>query len=200
MERASAASLGAGGHLKGAPQTPTTTLAALEGREDAAETLGAGHRVELVGVGEPGGRVEVVVRAERDDEDVRLVDARVRRHRPRLRIDRRDRLAQEPNARLREARIGQSHGVGLDASEHHVELRVAEHERVGPVDQRDAGVVAELLGEDRGQLETAEPGAEDQDPLVHRASLSALRSTAARSPPIRRGGRADAARRQSREW
>src|SRR5436309_481312 len=66
----------------------------------SAASLGAGNRVELVLLGEPGCRVEVVVRAEGDDEDVGLVGVRVRRHASRLRVDRSDGLAHEVHAGL----------------------------------------------------------------------------------------------------
>ena len=53
-------------------------------------------------------------------------------------------------------------------TEHDVELRVAEHERVAVVDQRHAGLVAERVREHGCELEPAEPRAEDEDPLAHR--------------------------------
>ena len=159
--------------------------AAGERREDSREALRAGDGVELCrrrrGPASRRGRSRR--RARRRGRPPR--GRRVRRHRPRLGIDRGDRLVQEPDPRLREART-EPHRVGLRASEHHVELRVAENERVGRVDQRHVGVVAELFGEDRGQFEAAEPRAEDQD-SPHGASLSA-------SPRRRRVGTSQAVR------
>ena len=82
----SAHSLGAGGHLNGAPQTPIDRVALGERRDDPGEPLGAGDGVELVAaLGEAGRGVEVVVGAERDDQHVGLVDAGVGGHAPRLR-------------------------------------------------------------------------------------------------------------------
>ena len=98
--------------------------------------------------------------------------AAVRRHPPGLGVDRRDRLTQQANARLGERGIRQAHLGGRRLAEHHVELRVAEDEGVGAVDQRDARLVAERRRQERRQLETAEPRSQDQYARLHPRSLT----------------------------
>ena len=90
--------------------------------------------------------------------------------RSRLRVDRGDRLPQHAHARLRDVAVGQAHGVGRRAAEHHVELREAEHEAVVLVDQRHVDVVAERLRQRRAELEAAEAGPEHEHSLAHLAS------------------------------
>ena len=69
--------------MNGAPQTPIDRPALRERGEQLAQPLGAGHGVELVAaLSEPRRGVEVVVGAERHDEDVGLVDAAVGGHPP----------------------------------------------------------------------------------------------------------------------
>ena len=146
-------------------------LAAGERRAARRQPLRAGDRVELVArLGEPGRRVEVVVGAERDDEDVGVVDARVGRDPARLGIDRRDRLLQEADAGLGEVAVRKANRVQRRPPEHHVELRVAEDERVALVDQRDGDLVADRLRQHRRELEPAEAGSQDDDSL-HRTIL-----------------------------
>ena len=146
----------------------------------------SGHRVELVaGLGEARRRAHVVVGAECHDEDVGLVLAGVRRHTSVLRIDRRDRLIGEANTGLDEIAVRKPDGVGCLPPEHDVQLRVAEDEGVSLLDQDHVGVFAELLREDRRQLETAEPRPEHDYPGRHVRPLS-LPVRAAR-PCSRRG-------------
>ncbi len=71
-------------------------------------------------------------------------------------------------------------GLGRTA-EHHLELREAEDERVGAVEEHEVDAVTELVGQARGQLEAAEAGAEDDDP--HQRWFSA--SSEAGSPAMR---------------
>ena len=61
------------------------------------------------------------------------------------------------------SRYGSPDRVERRATEHHIELRVAEDERVALVDQRDLEVLVRLR-EERRELEAAEARAEDQDP------------------------------------
>ena len=69
-----AASLGAGGHLNGVPQMPTIAWPYVKPGQDAADGLRTRDRVELVaGLRQARRRRDVVVRAERNDQDVGLV-------------------------------------------------------------------------------------------------------------------------------
>ena len=146
-------------------------LAARERGQHLGHPLRAGDRVELVArLGEPGRRVEVVVGAERDDEDVGLVDPRIGRDPARLGIDRGDRLLQEADAGLGDVSVRKANGVQSRPPEHHVELRVAEDESVALVDQGDGDLVADRLREHRRELEPAEAGSQDDDSL-HRTIL-----------------------------
>ena len=129
--------------LERRPATPTIARPFVNVGQHVAQPLGAGHGVELVAaLGEPGRRVQVVVGAERDDQDVGLVRAGVRRHAPRFRVDRRDRLLQETHPGLTMSRRAAAR-PRASAAEHHVELREAEDERVALVDQGELDVVAE---------------------------------------------------------
>ena len=146
-----------------------------ERREDVAQPLGAADGVELApALREPGRCVEVVVGAEGDDEDVRLVDSSVGRHPPRLWIDRGDRLAHEADTGLGEVGIRQANLAWRLAPEHHVELRVAEDEGVVLVDQRDAGVAPERLGQESRELETAEARTQNDEACLHRTNANQL--------------------------
>ena len=79
-------SLGAGGHLKKLPSTPTIDGPRVERVDDAPRVLGAFGRVELdPAVAQAGRRVGVVVGAERDDQDVGVVCALVGDDLPRFR-------------------------------------------------------------------------------------------------------------------
>jgi hypothetical protein len=63
--------------------------------------------------------------------------------------------------------VGQPCGVHRCSTEHHVELRIPEDERVRFVDERDRNGVAERLGERRAELEPTKAGAEDEDTERH---------------------------------
>ena len=132
----------------------------------------ARKRVELASYGcEAGSRVQVVVGAERDYEDLCLVTALIGRDHPRFRIDGGDGLAQEPHARFLDRGVRESDLVSGHATEHHVELRVAEHEGVAVVDQRHPRMLTERVGQDRRELEAAEARAQNEDARSHEASL-----------------------------
>jgi hypothetical protein len=95
----------------------------------SAASFGARGRIELVAVLEQAGRgLGLVVGAERDDEDVGVVGARIGDHATGLWIDRGDRLLAELDAGLRDVVVGDPHVGGSEATEHDVELREAEHE------------------------------------------------------------------------
>ena len=135
--------------------------------------LGARDRVELLVDRQPRRRRVVVVGAEGDDEHVAVVRAGVGRHRARLRVDRLDLLAHEPDARLRDRAVREPHRLGGRPPEHDVELRVAEDERVALVHQRHLDLARRLLGEGGRELQAAEPGAEDEDLHRHGTILRA---------------------------
>ena len=54
-------------------------------------------------------------------------------------------------------------------SEHHVQLRETEYERVVAVEQHQVQRLAERFRQHRGELEAPEPGTEDDDPRPHQA-------------------------------
>ena len=137
-----------------------------------AYDLGARDRVELVaGFDEARGRVEVVVGPQRDDQDVGLVAVEIRHHLPPGGIDRGDGFLTEPDVRPREVAVEQANGLGRPLAEHHIELRETEHERIGPVDQRDVDLIAELLREPGRQFQPTEAGSEDEDGRRHRPRI-----------------------------
>ena len=112
---------------------------------------------------EAGGCGEVVVGAERDDEDVGVVGVLVGDHAAGGWVDGGDELLAEVDAGLVDGGVGGADvGAGL-AAEHELELREAEDEGVVLVDEGDADLVAELLREAGGELEATEAGAEDDD-------------------------------------
>ena len=107
-------SLGAGGHLNGAPHTPITACPLEKPADGIAHPHGALDAVELLTrFGEPGRPVHVVVGAERDDQHVGLVGAGVRGDGTGLGIDRGDRLLQEADAGLHVLAVRQPDGLGL---------------------------------------------------------------------------------------
>ena len=137
-----------------------------ESGQGVAHPLGAGDRVVLEpALREAGDRVEVVLRAERDDEDVGVVRALVGRDVTGGGVDRSDPLLPELDARLHEVPVLQLHGRRLGLAEEDVELREPERERVVLVDQRDANLVGDRVGEPARELQPAEPGSEDHDVL-----------------------------------
>ena len=129
-----------------------------------AHLLGPGDRVVLEATfGEARSRGEVVVGAERHDQDVGVVRAAVGRHVPGGRVDRGHALLPELDTRLREQAIGDLNLHAVRAPEQDVELREAEREAVVLVDQRDANLVCDRVGETARELQPAEPGTEDDD-------------------------------------
>ena len=84
-----------------------------------------------------------------------------------LRINRHDGLLPKLHARLVDRPIRVPHLVGLASTEHHVELREPEHERIALVDERNMDLVGNGLGQTRYQLEAAEPSSEDYDVFGH---------------------------------
>jgi hypothetical protein len=153
-------------------------VALRERGQHLADPLGAGDGVELVAtLGEPGRCVEVVVGAERHDEHVGLVNLAVRGDAPRFRIERGDRLLHEAHARLCDVAVGEPNRFRRRAAEHHVQLCVAEDERVALVDQRHVDVVAKRLGQAARELEAAEPRSEDDHTARHLSDRMRLRGS-----------------------
>ncbi len=165
--------------LERRPADADDRAAARERWKHVAHPLGTTDGVELApALGESRRGLEVVVGAESDDEDVCFVDSLVRRHAPRVGIDGGDRLAQEAHARLEDVGVRQADLFCGGSPEHDIEFRVAEDERVALVDQRDAGVVTERLGQESRELETGKPRAQDDDARIHRQSLTGRRRPA----------------------
>ena len=140
--------------------------------EPAAEGLGAGDRVELVaGLGQTGRGREVVVGPQGHHDDVGFVGVEVGHDAPSLRVDRGDRLLPEPDPRVGDLLVRDADGLRFPLPEQHVELREAEHERVGAIDQGDLDLVAELLREPTREFETAEACTEDEHRGRHGARI-----------------------------
>ena len=157
--------------LERSPADADDCPAPRELRQHLRQKLGTFNGVELVSrLGEPRRGVQVVVGAERHDQDVSLAETGVSGHAARLGIDRGDRLLQESHPRFDDVAVRETDRVERRPSEHHVELRVTEDERIALVDQSDVDVVAERVRQCRRQFETPEAGSQDDDPL-HRAML-----------------------------
>ncbi len=82
-------------------------------------------------------------------------------------------LLEEAHSGLDDLAVRQADRVECRPAEHHVELRVAEDERVVLVDQRHLDLVAERLGQHGGELETAETRSEDDNAGRHGAIIDA---------------------------
>ena len=137
-----------------------------EAGQGVAHPLGARDRVVLVSaLGESRRRGDVVVGAQRDHENVGVVRASVGRHVPGRWVDRRDALLAKLDSRLREVAVRNADCCGVLAAEEDVELREPERERVVPVDEGDANLAGERVGEAARQFQAAEAGSEDQDVL-----------------------------------
>ena len=160
-------------------------MALRERRQDLGQPLRTGLGVELVAaLGEAGRGIHVVVGPQRDDEHVGLVHARVRGHPLRLGVDRGDRLLEHAHAGLGDVAVLEADRFRRLAPEHHVELREAEDERVGLVDQRHLDLVGDRLGEHGAQLQAAEPRSKDDHALAHPATLSLEHGAVLDSPLI----------------
>ena len=144
---------------------------AIEIGQRVAKPLGAGERVVLVPASLEARRGgQVVVGAERHDDEVGVVRACVGGDSPCGRVDAGHRLLAELDAVLREVAVVELHLLGRLTAEHHLKLGEAEEESVVAVDKRDANRVRDRLGEPRRELQATEAGAEDQDVLLHRTA------------------------------
>ena len=153
-------------------EDPDDDPAAAEVRQHVARREGALLRVELV----------AALRAARvSPRDPGPPRARPPSRRPRT-VRRRSPRAWRPDRStgrspgrtrtpgLTMSRYGCRTARGNGSSEHDVELRETEHERVALIDQHDLDVAPELLRQPGRQLQTTEPGAENQN--SHQATLS----------------------------
>ena len=114
--------------------------------EDLAKGLGARHGVELVaGLHQARRRCELIVGAEGHDQNVGLVGVEVGHHTPPDRVNLGDGLLAEAHLRRCDRAVAEVDDIGCPLPEHHVQLREAEYEGVGAIDQRDIDLVAELL-------------------------------------------------------
>ena len=94
-----------------------------EARDEIPQSLRAGHGVKLVpALREPWRGLQVVVRAQRDNQNVGLVLATVRADPPPLRVDGGDRLVNEAHAGLGEVAVREADRLRRLSPEHQVEL------------------------------------------------------------------------------
>jgi hypothetical protein len=157
--------------LERLPEHGDDDLSALEGIQSVAHPLGATERVVLEPALDEARRgAHVVVGAEGDDEEVRLVRAGIGGDPPGRGVDAGDGLTPELDAVLGDVLVGQAHSVRRLPAEHDLQLGEAEEERITAVDQRDADGVGVALRKSCGELETAESGAQDEDVFLHRAN------------------------------
>ncbi len=125
----------------------------LEGRQHVAQRESARDGVELMAaLDQPGGVLRMQVGAERHDQDIGLESPMVGHHPPGERIDGLHRRLQEAHAGLEDRAVWVTHVWRHLPSEHHIQFREAEDERVALVDEQDIDCIAESLGEDGCQL------------------------------------------------
>ena len=166
--------IGRGRTLEEATEHADDDVAAVERLEHPTHVRGAGFRVELVAAfGEPRRGRGVDVGAEGDDEDVGVVRSAAGDHPAGLGIDREHPFLPEVHAGLGDVPVVEAHALGRRPAEHHVELGETEGEPLALIDERDVDLVGHFRGQPRGQLEAAEPCAEDQDLSGHRGEATA---------------------------
>src|SRR5438105_3609732 len=103
----------------------------LEVAQRVAKPLGTREGIELMTtLDEAGGCFRLVVGPQGDDQDVRLVGARVRGHAPGCRVDRGHPLLPELDAVLRDVPIVKADVVRALSSKNDVEFREPEEEEV----------------------------------------------------------------------
>ena len=112
--------------------------------EGVAQALGAGERVVLKpALLESRRRRQVVLRAQRDREEVGVVGAHVRDDAPLQRVDRRHGRLPELDPLLGDVAVVQEHVGRRLPAEQHIQFGEPEVERVVSVDQRDVNRVSE---------------------------------------------------------
>ena len=154
---------------------PDDDAAAREPVERLPRGDGTLHRVELVaGLSQARRLLGSQVGAERDNENLGLERAGRGLDSLRGGVDGQDVGLHEPDARAGEVPIEVPHLIWLLPSEKHVELREAEHEAVGSIDQHDVGVAAELIGESAGDLQAPESGTQHHDACHRLASVRSI--------------------------
>jgi hypothetical protein len=130
--------------------------AALEPGQDLAQLLGAGNRVELVAALDQARRGRWIdVGAEGHDQGIGFEGALVGLDAFGDGVDRAHRRLHEPDARLDDLAIGVARAGRHLVPEHHVELREAEDERIGPVDQHEVDRIAQ--GIERIEVSSSPP-------------------------------------------
>ena len=119
---------------------------ALEAREHVTTRERSRLRVEVVATfEEPGRRARVEIRAEGHDDDVCVERSGLRLDALGRGIDRRDVGLHELHTRFHDVRVVVMDTGRGRAAEHYLELREAEHERVGAVDEHHVDTVTELV-------------------------------------------------------
>ena len=114
---------------------------------------------------------EIVVRAQRNDHDVRGVCVLVRHHAAGVGIDCCDQLLLKLDPGLCDVRVVRADLLPALLPEHDLELRKAEDKSVALVDEGDVHLRPESGREPSRQLKAAEAGAADDDVWVHAASI-----------------------------
>ena len=153
----------------------------LERGQHVPQLEGTGHRVELVAaLHQARGRIGMQVGAQGHHEDVGLERPGVGLHPLRGGVDRGDRGLHEADPRLHDVGVAVVDVGRQPVPEHHVELREAEHEPVGLVDQHDVRIVAQRLRQPCRQLQPPEPCPQHQH--AHPRTLPKCRAPAQRQP------------------
>ena len=154
--------------LEWVAEDPDQDLPRVEVREHAAHALRSRNRVVLdADLFEAGRGREVVIRPQRDDEDVGVVRGCVRRHLPFLRVDRDHPLLSELDSLFGDVAVVQQDVRCRLPAEQDVQLRESEAKGVVLVEKRDADLAREGLGESRRQFQARETCTEDHD-MLHR--------------------------------
>lgn len=154
--------------LEWVAEDPDQDLPRVEVREHVAHALRARDRVELAAaLFESGRGCEVVIRSQRDDEDVGFVRGCVCRHLPFLRVDRDHPLLSELDSLFGDVAVVQQDVRCRLPAEQDVQLREPEAEGVVLVEKRDTDLAREGLGESRRQFQARETCTKDHD-VLHR--------------------------------
>jgi hypothetical protein len=110
-----------------------------------------------------GCRLWVQIRAERDDEHIRVVRPRVGFDAFLVGIDRANRRLHELHPGLDEVAVRVPYLFGSRPAEHHFQLGEPEDEVVRLVDEDDVDLRSEFVRQPGGQLQVVEPGTRHHD-------------------------------------